>query len=813
MPALNPPQRKAVKTLRGPLLVLAGAGTGKTRVITYRVAELIQRGTDPTRILAVTFTNKAAREMRERVGKLLKKRVKTRPEVSTFHSLCVRILRRQIRHLGYPPNFSIYDRGDQESLARSALREVHVSSQKLRPGDFLAIVSNWKSQTLRPDDVMGKTTNEKEELAALAYGKYEAALRGSGALDFDDLLLCTEELFERVPKARRAEAKRFDHLLIDEYQDTNALQYRIVKHLALGHRNLCVVGDDDQSIYGWRGAEVTHILNFKKDWPEATVVRLEDNYRSRASILEIANELISCNKLRHDKKLRASREGGDRPRVFKLADELEEATTVVKEIFERTRSTGPDRANPGEFAILFRTNEQPRALELELRRARLPYVLVGGQSFYDRKEIRDVLAYLKVIAKPEDEVSLLRVINTPARGIGAASIKALLDRAVEAGSPLWTQLPHAHSVPGVGDTVATRIQSFVRMINDYARCVETEPMAEVAKHLLDAVGYKDELDRIYKNPGDVEARWASIEELINSLALYERRTSKPTLLGFLEESALTGRDDLSEATDKMSPHAVKLMTFHSAKGLEFPHVYMVGMEEDILPHQRSVADTGNAGIAEERRLCYVGVTRAMDSLTLTFARARMKWGKARPSLPSRFLMEMRGEHDRAAMIAQAAAARLEEAASVPAPNQKKGTKKKSTKSTSRSTDGKRALPKKPPTASARPNGQVSTVTDKPPAKAEPRPRSTAPEKKPSGKPTATRGSGNTKSNGTQAKSAKSTSSNGAKKPQQKPTLAKKRPSAKKTAPNGTKATARKKTAAKKKASGKKPVPRRSAHPR
>ncbi len=689
MAALNPAQRKAVKTLEGPLLVLAGAGTGKTRVITFRVAELIKRGTDPTRILAVTFTNKAAREMRERVGKLLPRKKSGRPEVSTFHSLCVRILRRQIRQLGYPANFSIYDRGDQETLARNALRDVHVSNQQLRPGDFLAIVSQWKSQALRPDAAMVAAKGEKQELAALAYGKYESALRGSGALDFDDLLLCTEELFDRFAKARQAEANRFDHLLIDEYQDTNGLQYRIVRHLADGHRNLCVVGDDDQSIYGWRGAEVTHILDFKRDWPEATVVRLEDNYRSRASILEAANTLIACNKLRHDKVLRASRDAGEPPRVFKFEDEVEEATSVVREIFDRTRAPEPERAQPGEFAVLFRTNEQPRAFELELRRARLPYVLVGGQSFYDRKEIRDVLAYLKVLAKPEDEVALLRIINTPARGIGPTSIKALLDRAVQAGTPLWSQLPAAASVPGVGDTVAGRIAAFIRLIEGYGRRITEMPMAEVAKDLLDRIGYRDDLARIYKNPGDVEARWASIEELVNSLALYERRSKKATLAGFLEESALTGRDDQSESTDKLTPHAVKLMTLHSAKGLEFPHVYMVGMEEGILPHQRSVADTGSAGIAEERRLCYVGVTRAMDTLTLTFTRARMKWGKARPSLPSRFLAEMRGEHERAAKIAKAAQARAEEAASFGA--SKKPKAKRTRKSAS-------SAPRPPPTS-------------------------------------------------------------------------------------------------------------------
>ena len=652
---LNPPQRTAVRTLSGPLLVLAGAGTGKTRVITYRIANLIQKGTRPSRILAVTFTNKAAREMKQRALGLLGKRRRgaEAPEISTFHSLCVRILRRHAERLGYPAEFSIYDRGDQESVARAALRDIRVGHQKLRPGDLLAQIGAWKTRSLRPEQAEEVAESDVEQLAALAYVRYQAALRASGALDFDDLLLCTEELLERHPEVRFAEAGRFDHLLIDEYQDTNGLQYRIVKALADRHRNLCVVGDDDQSIYGWRGAEVAHILSFQRDWPEATIVRLEDNYRSREPILKLANTLIAHNSTRHDKVLRASRGEGEAPRFVRYESETEEAEGIVGEIRRRLDAEDATRIRPNDVAILFRTNEQPRAFELELRRARVPYVLVGGQSFYDRKEIKDLMAYLKVLANPADEVSLLRILNTPPRGIGTSTVHAVLEQAVNAGTALWNVLPSAGDDGSIPHAAAERIAGFRSLIEAYRARLGGEPLSGLVTSLIAEIGYRGEVERIYKNPGEAEARWAGVEELVNSVALYESRHSPATLLGFLEETALAGREDQKDDEKERKQHAVTLMTLHSAKGLEFPHVYMVGMEEGLLPHQRSVAD-GSRNIDEERRLCYVGVTRAQDSLTLSFCRARMKWGKPRPSIPSRFLMEMRGDTERARRAAEAA---------------------------------------------------------------------------------------------------------------------------------------------------------------
>ncbi len=434
---LNAAQLDAVHALSGPLLVLAGAGTGKTRVVTYRIAELIRSRVRPERVLAVTFTNKAADEMQERSAALLGKGLKQRPEISTFHSLCVRILRRQIRHLGYPAQFAIYDRGDQEGVARGVLREIKAAEALLRPGDLLYCVSRWKNTGIRPEQAANLAQTDKEHLAATAYRRYQNTLKAAGALDFDDLLLFTEDLFSQFPKIRRAEADRFDHLLVDEYQDTNGSQYRIIKALAAKHRNICVVGDDDQSIYGWRGAELTHILGFKNDWPEAKIVRLEMNYRSTREIVGWANRLIAFNKLRHDKVLRAMI-SGETPRILQLQDETAEAKTVVDEIAARILA---HKRRPRDFALLCRTNEQPRAFETELRRAKIPYVLLGGMSFYDRKEVRDVLAYLKLLANPADEISLLRIINTPHRGIGRRAVERLLEEAVGKSQTIWNILP------------------------------------------------------------------------------------------------------------------------------------------------------------------------------------------------------------------------------------------------------------------------------------------------------------------------------------------------------------------------------------
>jgi DNA helicase-2/ATP-dependent DNA helicase PcrA len=654
---LNPAQLDAVKTLSGPLLVLAGAGTGKTRVVTYRIAELVRRGTAPDRILAVTFTKKAAGEMLERATALLargrgNRRLVTKPEeISTFHSLCVRVLRRHITRLGYPAKFVICDRSEQESQARAVLRELRAPTAALKPGDLLGLIGRWKNSSIQPDQAAASAETDREHLAAAGYRRYQKNLKLLGAVDFDDLLLLTEELFTRFPTVRRAEADRFDHVLIDEYQDTNHSQYAIVKGLAMGHRNLCVVGDDDQSIYAWRGAEVAHILRFQRDWPDAKVVRLEDNYRSREAILRYANALIAFNRQRHEKTLRSARGGGTRPAIVQCKDELEEAQRVVGHIKGLVDAR---QAQPADFAILCRTNEQPRSFETELRQAGVPYVLVGGMSFFDRREVRDLLAYLKVIDNPHDEPALRRIINQPPRGIGEAAQKRLLDEAVARGKSLWNVLPDALVVDGVDARSAGAVAGFVRLIEGLQQAAARGPVDKLVGRVIDETRYRDAIVRLYPEPNARESRLSSLEEIVNAAASYEQSSrrgrsrsgsQRSSLTGFLDDVMVAERDQSDDKESQLARNAVALMTLHSAKGLEFPRVYLVGMEEGILPHKKSLEEADDTAIDEERRLCYVGVTRAQDELTLSFALTRRMWGKPRQTVPSRFLYEMTGQAD------------------------------------------------------------------------------------------------------------------------------------------------------------------------
>lgn len=667
--ALNPAQREAVRTLSGPLLVLAGAGTGKTRVVTFRIAELIRSGVRPERILAVTFTRKAAGEMQERAAELLKKGRKRqakdapRPEISTFHSLCVRVLRRHAKRLGYPERFTIADRGDQESQARAALREIKAPTESLKPSDLLAIMGRWKMASILPDAAASAAETDREHLAAVAYRRYQNNLLKAGVVDFDDLLLLTERLFREHPEARRLEAGRFDHVLIDEYQDTNHSQYEIVRGLAVGHRNLCVVGDDDQSIYAWRGAEVAHILSFKRDWPDATVVRLEENYRSQQPIIEFANTLIAFNSERHEKRLIPQRppegEGPGKPRILQFKDETEEAKKVVADLRGRLeaggwRLQGEDRERwlraggrplrASDFAILFRTNEQPRAFEMELRAANVPYVLIGGMSFYDRREVRDVLSYLKLVVNPDDEPALLRILNTPPRGVGDAARKSLMERAVDRGAPLWQVIDDPSCWPALSEPARLGLGGLREKVKHWRSANGIEPLPATVQRVIDESGYLNELARLYPDGQEREARVAAVGELVSAADAYASRTGKPTLQRFLDDVATGDRDDSGDKESQLDRDAVALMTLHAAKGLEFPHVYLVGMEETLLPHKRSI-DGGENAIAEERRLAYVGVTRARDRLTMSLALTRRKWGKPRDTLPSRFLYEMTGQAD------------------------------------------------------------------------------------------------------------------------------------------------------------------------
>jgi len=666
--SLNPAQAAAVETLSGPLLVLAGAGTGKTRVVTHRIARLIRSGISPNRILAVTFTNKAAKEMQHRIAELLKsKDRKNRPETSTFHSLCVRILRRQITKLGYPQQFAIYDRSDQESIARQVLKEIKVSDAALKPAELLSKISTWKNAGLSPEGAAADVWATKDHLASLAYQRYQNALRTVGAVDFDDLLLVTEEIFRRFPETLKEESARFDHLLIDEYQDTNMSQYRIVRGLALPHRNICAVGDDDQAIYGWRGAEVRHILNFQKDWTDAKVIRLEDNYRSTKPIIDWANRLIVFNQHRHSKKL-VSPLAGDQPNILQCQDGEMEARNVVTKIKERIARTGQPFRN---FAILFRTNDQPRAFEMELRQQQIPYVLVGSQSFFDRKEVRDLLAYLKVLLRPHDNQSLLRILNTPPRGIGQTTIQRLTERANEAKKSIWEMLREPATVsPQEGTLWSTEPQSldcaggvsqslesvtsvaqskdcgsvrFRSLIEQQRQIFRKVFSVQNLRDFLAEIQYEREINRQSDNEEERRDRWELVGEVVNAAAEYIAETENPTLGEFLDQTSLAGSDFSSTGKTEATQNAVMLMTYHAAKGLEFPEVYMVGMEEGTLPHHRSVSAEDETAVDEERRLCYVGVTRAQRRLTLALALQRMKWGKLRPTVPSRFLYELTGQ--------------------------------------------------------------------------------------------------------------------------------------------------------------------------
>ncbi|MDO4584833.1 MAG: UvrD-helicase domain-containing protein [Planctomycetia bacterium] len=647
--ALNEAQYEAVHTLRGPLLVLAGAGSGKTRVVTQRIAELIRHGTAPERILAVTFTNKAAAEMRERVGKILfpgrnaPPKGTPMPEISTFHALCVQILRRNIVHLGYPEMFAIYDRGDQESLAGRVLKDYFSTVAHLRPSDFINIVSHWKTMGIRPDLATRVAENDREYLAASLYPRYQTALKACGAVDFDDILLLTEDLFEQFPEVETRERERFDHILVDEYQDTNQLQYRIIQKLAQIHRNLCVVGDDDQSIYAWRGADVTHILRFQHDWPEAKVVRLEKNYRSTHEILAWANRIVQFNRNRHPKTLQATYHG-DMPRILQCQDEDEEAEKVVEEIRRRIRLK---IRKPGEIAVLFRTNEQSRPFEFEFQRQNVPYTLIGGMSFFDRKETRDLLAYLRVILNPKDEVSLLRAINTPPRGIGQTTMIRCMELALRKNCSLWEILGNRDELLASAKITAktiTAIDTFRQTIDQLRKNVRKMRVDVFVRHLVETIDYRSEINRLHEKETDQQIRWNIVEDLVNSAGSFAEKEEKPYLGNFVQKLSLADRDDSgNDKEEQLQKQAVVLMTLHAAKGLEFPEVYMVGMEEGFLPHKKSLENDLADNVAEERRLCYVGVTRAKSRLTLSLALQRMKWGKKRNTIPSRFLYELTGK--------------------------------------------------------------------------------------------------------------------------------------------------------------------------
>ena len=628
--SLNPTQLDAVEHTEGPLLILAGAGSGKTRVLTHRVAYLIDQGlAAPEEVLAITFTNKAAREMKDRVA-LLVGPDSRKMWVSTFHAFCARILRAHAEKLGYKRGFSIYDGADQVRLVKRCIVELGKDPKRFNPRSFQAQISSAKNVLMPPDDFLRNTEGYIAENVAEVYDLYQRRLYENNAMDFDDLIMQTVALLELFPEVRDRYQTRFKYVHVDEYQDTNHAQYRLVNVLAAAHRNLCVVGDDDQSVYSWRGADIRNILDFEQDYPEAKVVKLEQNYRSTQTILDAANAVVANNASRKAKELWTAGGEGERIRVFAASDEYAEARFVVSEV-EKLTDRG---ASPREIAAFYRTNAQSRALEDVLVREGVPYQIVGGVRFYERAEIKDAMAYLAVISNPADSVGLERIINVPKRGLGNTSVAKLQDHARRNGLTLYESLAEvpAAGLAGKAEKACASVRELFEGWRVAAR--EVSP-AELIGAVLDESGYRGELRA--ENTIEAESRLENLEELINAAREYERVESEPTLDGFLQEQALYSQQD-SVTSEGGS---VTLMTLHNAKGLEFDHVFVVGMEEGTFPHARSLDEQN---LEEERRLAYVGITRAKKTLTLTHAKLRSNWGEREYRMPSRFLSEIPDEY-------------------------------------------------------------------------------------------------------------------------------------------------------------------------
>ncbi len=627
--SLNPRQREAVEHGDGPLLIVAGAGTGKTRTIAFRIARLVEQGVPPEAILAVSFTNKAADELRGRVQSILG-RGKRAPHVSTFHSFCVRVLRREIERLGYKRNFTIYDTADQLSVIREVAREVRLPGRDLDAKRLLWIISRAKNDGVEPD--AGDGSDEYRLLASLLYPRYGEALRAYNALDFDDLLLVTLRLFRQHPEALAAWRKRTRHILVDEFQDTNRVQYELVRSLALPGGNLTVVGDDDQSIYGWRGAAPGNLMGFAGDWPGTKVVTLDQNYRSTGTILGAANAVIARNPKRSPKDLWSELGEGGPVTVIACSSGEDEAEAVVEAI---TALVASGRCRAGDCAVMFRTNAQSRLFEDVLRRERIRYVVMGGMRFYDRKEVRDFLAYLSFLHNRRDEVSLLRIVNYPPRGIGRETVARLQRESLASREPLAKVMGRAGSVEGVGEKQARAVESFLGRMAEARTWLQAGNLADGARRVLGVFGLEEAALRSVKDPEAGLRRAENLREVVAAIASFEQGQPGSGLGDYLAGANLSGRD---EESGNLSPDTVVLMTAHSAKGLEFPHVFLAGMEEGLLPHDRSSAVPG--GLEEERRLAYVGMTRAMKTLTLSYASRRIRWSKEVASEPSRFLAEL-----------------------------------------------------------------------------------------------------------------------------------------------------------------------------
>ena len=632
---LNSQQKEAVYHTEGPLLILAGAGSGKTRVLTHRIAYLIEeKGINPWNILAITFTNKAAGEMRERVDQIVGFGSES-IWVSTFHSACVRILRRFIDRLGYDTNFTIYDSDDQKALMRDVCKYLQIDTKIYRERNLLAAISNAKNEMISPVEFRLRAEGDfgRQKVAGV-YEEYEKQMRANNALDFDDLLVRTVELLKTQPDVLEYYQERFRYIMVDEYQDTNNVQFQFVSTLAGKYRNLCVVGDDDQSIYKFRGANIQNILNFEKVFEDARVIKLEQNYRSTGTILDAANAVIRHNQGRKDKSLWTENGEGEKIDFRQFDSGYDEAEYIVGEI---KRNVDKGDCSYQDNAILYRTNAQSRLFEEKLVSASIPYKLVGGVNFYARREIKDLLAYLKTIDNARDDLAVRRIINVPKRGIGLTSVNRVQEYALKKGIGFYEALLGADLIPGIGRGLA-RLESFVALMEHFRSEADRKSILELLEEILETTGYIEEL----KTEGEIEAeaRIENIEELKNKAADYEESCREqgdtPTLGGFLEEVALVADiDSLDEDSDY-----VVLMTLHSAKGLEFPHVYLAGMEDGLFPSYMTITADDPGELEEERRLCYVGITRAMKKLTLTCARRRMIRGENQYNKMSRFLKEI-----------------------------------------------------------------------------------------------------------------------------------------------------------------------------
>lgn len=631
---LNEPQREAVLHTDGPLLILAGAGSGKTRVLTHRIAYLIdEQGVNPWNILAITFTNKAAEEMRQRVDSLVSFGAES-IWVSTFHSMCVRILRRFIDRLGYENRFTIYDTDDQKTLMKEVCRKVDIDTKVIRERSLLSAISSAKNEMIMPEEFeLNAGGDFGQQKIAKAYREYEAQLKANNALDFDDLLVKTVQLLETQPDVLEYYQERFRYIMVDEYQDTNTVQFRLVSLLAGKYKNLCVVGDDDQSIYKFRGANIRNILDFEHEFPDARVIKLEQNYRSTGNILNAANGVISNNKGRKEKTLWTDNGEGEKVHLRQFDTAYDEAEFIAEDIKREVRNGAAYNDN----AVLYRTNAQSRLFEEKFIAMNIPYKIVGGINFYARREIKDLLAYLKTVDNGRDDLAVRRIINVPKRGIGLTTINRIQESAAERGIGFYEALMAPEMIPGIGRS-ASKLESFAALIEYFKGRSEQESITDLLSEIIDKTGYVDSLES--EDKLDAEARKENIDELLNKAAAYEEdcqdRDEQATLSGFLEEVALVADiDSLDENQDY-----VVLMTLHSAKGLEFPHVYLAGMEDGLFPSYMTITSDDNEDLEEERRLCYVGITRAERELTLTCARRRMVRGETQYNKLSRFIKEI-----------------------------------------------------------------------------------------------------------------------------------------------------------------------------